>query len=50
MRALRAAFAASRSTVDLSEIITWTKVVVTVVATTALVLAASFVAVSMSLA
>jgi len=49
MRALRAALAAG-SAVDLSEIISWTKIVVTVVAATALVLAASFVAVSMSLA
>lgn len=50
MRTLRVALAASRSAVEQSEIIAWTKVVATVLATTTMVLCASFVAVALSLA
>jgi hypothetical protein len=49
MRTLRAESAADRSTVDLSRIIAWTRVAATVVGTIAMVLAASFVAVAISL-
>lgn len=48
MRTLRAALAAGRNA--FSRIIAWSRVVATVVATTAMVLGASFVAVAMSLA
>lgn len=50
MRTLRAALAASRTAFDPSEIMAWTKGAATVLATMAMVLAASFVAVAMGLA
>jgi hypothetical protein len=50
MRTLRLALVVSRVTLEQSEIFAWTRVVATVVATTTLVLGASFVAVAMSLA
>jgi hypothetical protein len=43
------AMTARRPAFDLSRIITWTRIIATVVATTAIVLAASFVAVAISL-
>jgi hypothetical protein len=49
MRTLHAALAAGRSTFEISRIIAWTRVVATVLATAAVVLGASFVAVTMSL-
>jgi hypothetical protein len=50
MRTLRLALVVSRVTLEQSQIFAWTRVVATIVATTALVLGASFVAVAMSLA
>ena len=50
MRTLRAALAAGRSAFEPSRIIAWTRIVATALATTAMVLAASFVAVAISLA
>ena len=49
MRTLRVALAASRSAVEQSQVIAWTKVVATVLATTTMVLGASFLAVALSL-
>jgi preprotein translocase subunit SecG len=49
MRTLRVALAASRVAFEQSEIIGWTKVVATVLATTTMVLGASFLAVALSL-
>jgi hypothetical protein len=50
MRTLRAASAASRNAFEVSPIVVWSRVAVTTVATTAMVLGASFVAVVLSLA
>jgi hypothetical protein len=50
MRTLRVALAASRSAFEQSEILAWTRVVATVIATTTMVLGASFLAVALSLA
>ena len=50
MRTLRLALVVSRVTLEQSQIFAWTRVVATIVATTTLVLGASFVAVAMSLA
>ena len=50
MRTLRLALVVSRVTLEQSQIFAWTRVVATIVATTSLVLGASFVAVAMSLA
>lgn len=50
MRTLRIALVASRLAFEQSEVLIWTKVVATVIATTTLVLGASFVAVALSLA
>jgi len=49
MRTLRLALVVSRVTLEQSQIFAWTRVVATIVATTTLVLGASFVAVAMSL-
>jgi len=50
MRTLRLALVVSRVTLEQSQIFAWTRVVATIIATTTLVLGASFVAVAMSLA
>jgi hypothetical protein len=50
MRTLRLALVVSRVTLEQSQIFAWTRVVATIVATTTLVLGASFVAVAMGLA
>jgi hypothetical protein len=50
MRTLRLALVVSRVTLEQSKIFAWTRVVAIVVATTTMVLGASFVAVALSLA
>ena len=50
MSTLRLALAVSRVTLEQSKIFAWTRVVTIIVATTTMVLGASFVAVAMSLA